>query len=87
MGGHDDSGLCEKKSIGVANDVPTFNAENTQNNMKAVYYSTQKLEDLVLLVVVNCLTDTLNNGFMQNIVIAANNTKFAHALVPHLTDK
>ncbi|KAI8000109.1 hypothetical protein LOK49_LG09G00916 [Camellia lanceoleosa] len=29
---------CEKKSIGVANDVPTFNAENMQNNMKAVYY-------------------------------------------------
>ncbi|KAF5953386.1 hypothetical protein HYC85_006242 [Camellia sinensis] len=39
MGGHDDSGLSEKKSIGVANDVPTFNAENMQNNMKAVYYS------------------------------------------------
>ncbi|KAF5953388.1 hypothetical protein HYC85_006244 [Camellia sinensis] len=39
MGGHDDSGLSEKISIGVANDVPTFNAENMQNNMKAVYYS------------------------------------------------
>ncbi|KAI8002771.1 Acetyl-CoA carboxylase 2 [Camellia lanceoleosa] len=38
MGGHDDSGSSEKKSIGVANDVPTFNAENMQNNMKAVYY-------------------------------------------------
>ncbi|GMP29051.1 hypothetical protein CsSME_00004324 [Camellia sinensis var. sinensis] len=52
-----------------------------------VYYITQKLEDLVFLVVMNYLRDTLNNGFMQNIVIAANNTKFAHALVPHLTDK
>ncbi|XP_028080325.1 ER membrane protein complex subunit 6-like isoform X1 [Camellia sinensis] len=38
MGGHDDSGSSEKKSIGVANDVPTLNAENMQNNMKAVYY-------------------------------------------------
>ncbi|KAI7997254.1 hypothetical protein LOK49_LG10G00203 [Camellia lanceoleosa] len=32
-------GSSKKKSIGVANDVPTFNAENMQNNMKAVYYS------------------------------------------------
>ncbi|KAI7996863.1 hypothetical protein LOK49_LG10G00189 [Camellia lanceoleosa] len=39
MGGHHDSGSSVKKSIGVANDVPTFNAENMQNNMKAVYYS------------------------------------------------
>ncbi|KAI7998047.1 hypothetical protein LOK49_LG10G00193 [Camellia lanceoleosa] len=39
MVGHDDSGSYVKKSIGVANDVPTFNAENMQNNMKAVYYS------------------------------------------------
>ncbi|KAF5941569.1 hypothetical protein HYC85_019211 [Camellia sinensis] len=38
MGGHDDSGSSEKKSIGVANDVPTLNAENMRNNMKAVYY-------------------------------------------------
>ncbi|KAI7995222.1 ACT domain-containing protein ACR6 [Camellia lanceoleosa] len=38
MGGHDDSGSSEKKSIGVANDVPTFNAKNMQNNMKAIYY-------------------------------------------------
>ncbi|KAI8031082.1 Acetyl-CoA carboxylase 2 [Camellia lanceoleosa] len=38
MGGHDDSGSSEKKSIGVVNDVPTFNVENMQNNMKAVYY-------------------------------------------------
>ncbi|KAI8009742.1 ER membrane protein complex subunit 6 [Camellia lanceoleosa] len=38
MGGHDDSGSSEKKSIGVANGVPTFNAKNMQNNMKAVYY-------------------------------------------------
>ncbi|CAL5415283.1 unnamed protein product [Camellia sinensis] len=38
MGGHDDSGSSEKKSTGVANDVPTLNAENMRNNMKAVYY-------------------------------------------------
>ena len=38
MAGRDDLGLSEKTSIEAANDVPTFNAENMQNNIKVVYY-------------------------------------------------
>ncbi|CAL5393508.1 unnamed protein product [Camellia sinensis] len=38
MAGHDDSVSSEKKSSEAVNDIPTFNAENMQNNMKAVYY-------------------------------------------------
>ncbi|KAI3690890.1 hypothetical protein L2E82_49102 [Cichorium intybus] len=37
MAGHDDSSLSGKKSS--ENEVPTFNAENMQSNMKVVYYS------------------------------------------------
>lgn len=37
MAGHDDSGTSEKKSNN-ANDIPAFNAENMQNNMKVIYY-------------------------------------------------
>ncbi|KAL6990124.1 hypothetical protein U1Q18_052599 [Sarracenia purpurea var. burkii] len=39
MAGHNDSGSSEKKSSESVSDFPTFNAENMQNNMKAVYYS------------------------------------------------
>ncbi|KAH7840875.1 hypothetical protein Vadar_022778 [Vaccinium darrowii] len=35
MARHDDSGSFEKSP----NDLPTFNAENMQNNMKAIHYS------------------------------------------------
>ncbi|KAH7864615.1 hypothetical protein Vadar_031795 [Vaccinium darrowii] len=35
MAGHDESGSSEKSP----SDLPTFNAENMQNNMKAIYYS------------------------------------------------
>ncbi|KAI3506007.1 hypothetical protein L1887_28360 [Cichorium endivia] len=37
MAGHDDSSVSGKKSS--ENEVPTFNAENMQSNMKVVYYS------------------------------------------------
>ncbi|XVF38911.1 hypothetical protein REPUB_Repub20aG0143100 [Reevesia pubescens] len=37
MAGHSDSSSSEKKSSEI--DVPTFSAENSQNNMKVVYYS------------------------------------------------
>ncbi|KAL4567016.1 hypothetical protein LXL04_022586 [Taraxacum kok-saghyz] len=37
MGGHDDSSVSEKKSID--NELPTFNIENMQSNMKVIYYS------------------------------------------------
>ncbi|GFZ09100.1 Rab5-interacting family protein [Actinidia rufa] len=39
MAGHDDSGSSGKKSSEATNDIPTFNAENMQKNLKAVYYS------------------------------------------------
>lgn len=35
MAGHDNSGTSGKKDT---NDIPTFNAENMQNNMKVIYY-------------------------------------------------
>lgn len=35
MAGHDGSGTSGKKDT---NDIPTFNAENMQNNMKVIYY-------------------------------------------------
>ncbi|XVE65480.1 hypothetical protein DITRI_Ditri08aG0003300 [Diplodiscus trichospermus] len=39
MAGHGDSSSSEKKSNEAVNDVPTFSAENLQNNMKVIYYS------------------------------------------------
>jgi len=39
MAGHNDSVAAEKKSSESTNDIPTFNAENLQSNMKIIYYS------------------------------------------------
>ncbi|KAK7828799.1 hypothetical protein CFP56_029967 [Quercus suber] len=39
MAGHSESSRAEKKSGEAANEIPTFNAENLQTNMKAIYYS------------------------------------------------
>ncbi|XP_028753536.1 ER membrane protein complex subunit 6-like [Neltuma alba] len=39
MGGHIDASSSEKKSGNGVNDLPTFNAENLQQNMKTIYYS------------------------------------------------
>lgn len=38
MAGHNDSNASEKKSNEATNDLPTFNAENMQSNMKIIYY-------------------------------------------------
>ncbi|XWS38910.1 hypothetical protein CRYUN_Cryun18bG0003900 [Craigia yunnanensis] len=38
MAGHSDSSSSEKKSSEARNDIPTFSAENLQNNMKVIYY-------------------------------------------------
>ncbi|KAL8105486.1 uncharacterized protein LOC141679021 [Apium graveolens] len=38
MAGHDDSSASEKKSSDIS-DLPTFNVENMQSNMKVIYYS------------------------------------------------
>ena len=38
MAGRNDPGASEKKSNDATNDVPTFNAENLQSNMKIIYY-------------------------------------------------
>lgn len=37
MAGHDDSGVSEKKSSDIS-DLPTFNVENMQSNMKVIFY-------------------------------------------------
>ncbi|XP_059462164.1 uncharacterized protein LOC132191230 [Corylus avellana] len=39
MAGHNDSSAAEKKSSELTSDIPTFNAENLQSNMKIIYYS------------------------------------------------
>ncbi|KAK2644105.1 hypothetical protein Ddye_019300 [Dipteronia dyeriana] len=39
MAGHNDSSVSEKKSSQALDDLPTFSAENMQNNMKVIYYS------------------------------------------------
>uniref|UniRef100_A0A2N9IQ46 ER membrane protein complex subunit 6 n=1 Tax=Fagus sylvatica TaxID=28930 RepID=A0A2N9IQ46_FAGSY len=39
MGGHSESSGAEKKSSDAMNEIPTFNAENLQTNMKTIYYS------------------------------------------------
>ncbi|XP_043690600.1 ER membrane protein complex subunit 6-like [Telopea speciosissima] len=39
MAGRDDSVVSDKKSSDATNDIPTFHAENLQNNMKIIYYS------------------------------------------------
>lgn len=38
MVGHNDSSVAEKKSSDPTNDIPNFNAENLQSNMKTIYY-------------------------------------------------
>lgn len=38
MGGHSESSGAEKKSSDAMNEIPTFNAENLQTNMKTIYY-------------------------------------------------
>ena len=45
MAGHTESGSSEKKSSAGMNDLPTFNAENMQNNMKVIYYRFVFAED------------------------------------------
>ncbi|KAF5464799.1 hypothetical protein F2P56_014850 [Juglans regia] len=39
MMGHNDSSVAEKKSSDPTNDIPNFNSENLQSNMKTIYYS------------------------------------------------
>ncbi|XP_009792768.1 uncharacterized protein LOC107796353 [Nicotiana tabacum] len=39
MSGHDNSNGSSEKSSSGMDDLPTFNAENMQNNMKVILYS------------------------------------------------
>ncbi|XP_058091808.1 uncharacterized protein LOC131237821 isoform X2 [Magnolia sinica] len=39
MAVHEDSSAVEKKSTDASNDLPIFNADNLQSNMKIIYYS------------------------------------------------
>lgn len=38
MAGRDDSNGAKEKSGNGIDELPTFNAENMQNNMKIIYY-------------------------------------------------
>ncbi|CAH9104277.1 unnamed protein product [Cuscuta europaea] len=39
MAGRDDSNVAKEKSSNGIDELPTFNAENMQTNMKIIYYS------------------------------------------------
>ncbi|VFQ61003.1 unnamed protein product [Cuscuta campestris] len=39
MAGHDNSKVAKEKSSNEIDELPTFNAENMQNNVKIIYYS------------------------------------------------
>ncbi|CAL5337991.1 hypothetical protein ACSBR2_013703 [Camellia fascicularis] len=70
MAGHDDSVSSEKKSSEAVNDIPTFNAENMQNNMKAVYYS-RTFMSIMGGVIAGILGFTGLNGFIFYFLVMA----------------
>ncbi|KAG2721256.1 hypothetical protein I3760_02G073100 [Carya illinoinensis] len=39
MARHNEFSAVEKKSSDLSNDIPTFNVENLQSNMKIIYYN------------------------------------------------
>ncbi|XP_042960685.1 ER membrane protein complex subunit 6-like [Carya illinoinensis] len=39
MARHNEFSAAEKKSSDLSNDIPTFNVENLQSNMKIIYYN------------------------------------------------
>ncbi|THF96817.1 hypothetical protein TEA_000677 [Camellia sinensis var. sinensis] len=65
MAGHDDSVSSEKKSSEAVNDIPTFNAENMQNNMKAVYYRPMDTALAVQSPVTDMFVEPFSRTFMS----------------------
>ncbi|XP_041000215.1 ER membrane protein complex subunit 6-like [Juglans microcarpa x Juglans regia] len=70
MAGHNDSSAVEKKSSDLSNDIPTFNAENLQSNMKTIYYSRTFLS-IVGGVIAGILGFTGLTGFILYFLIMA----------------
>lgn len=70
MAGHSDSGTSEKKSSDMTDDIPTFNAENLQNNMKMIYYSRTFLS-IIGGVIAGILGFTGLNGFIFYFLVMA----------------
>ncbi|KAA8534401.1 hypothetical protein F0562_031918 [Nyssa sinensis] len=70
MAGLDDSGASEKKSGEAINDLPTFNAENMQNNMKIIYYS-RTFMSIIGGVIAGILGFTGLTGFILYFLVMA----------------
>ncbi|XP_010262002.1 PREDICTED: ER membrane protein complex subunit 6-like isoform X1 [Nelumbo nucifera] len=70
MVGHEDSGASKKKSTDSSNDLPTFNAENLQNNTKIIYYSRTFLS-IIGGVIAGILGYTGLTGFVFYFLIMA----------------
>ncbi|XP_054820612.1 uncharacterized protein LOC129319931 [Prosopis cineraria] len=70
MGAHIDSSSSEKKSGNGMNDLPTFNAENLQHNMKTIYYS-RTFMSIIGGVVAGILGFTGLKGFVFYFLIMA----------------
>ncbi|XP_071702611.1 uncharacterized protein [Rutidosis leptorrhynchoides] len=68
MAGHDDSSVSGKKSS--ENEVPTFNAENLQSNMKVIYYS-RTFMSIVGGVIAGILGFTGLMGFVFYLLVMA----------------
>ncbi|KAF8408537.1 hypothetical protein HHK36_007693 [Tetracentron sinense] len=68
MAGHSDA--SEKKSSDATNDVPIFNAENLQNNMKIIYYSRTFLS-IIGGVIAGILGFTGLSGFVFYFLVMA----------------
>ncbi|GMN55106.1 hypothetical protein TIFTF001_024229 [Ficus carica] len=67
MAGHNDS---EKKSTESTNDLPTFNAENLQSNLKVIYYS-RTFMSIIAGVVAGILGFTSLKGFIFYVLVMA----------------
>ncbi|KAI4335017.1 hypothetical protein L6164_013704 [Bauhinia variegata] len=70
MAGHNESRSSEKKSSNGMNDLPTFNAENLQSNMKIIYYSRTFLS-IIGGVVAGILGFTGLKGFVLYFLLMA----------------
>ncbi|KAF4346476.1 hypothetical protein F8388_012878 [Cannabis sativa] len=67
MAGHDSTG---KKSSDTINDLPTFNTENLQSNMKTIFYS-RTFMAIIAGVVAGILGLTSWKGFVVYFLVMA----------------
>lgn len=70
MAARDDLSGSEKKSNDATNDIPTFNAENLQSNMKIIYYS-RTFMSIIGGVIAGILGFTGLMGFVVYLLIMA----------------